>query len=122
MVMSTALPSSHPGAEELWGKGFSVNKSHVPTSRSAVDITIDYHAKSNGGIFGFSRNHTAYYKWCLTRHATGSYHQATLALSDLNGQECCLLKDLRSSQILQSEEDSKEVIKAFGSYGNPFAV
>ena len=53
------LPTTHPGAEKLLEeKGFSVNRSAVPSSRNAVDITIEQtinrHAKSQGGIIGFS--------------------------------------------------------------------
>ena len=67
------LDKSHPGAEELLKRnGFSVNRSDVPSSRTTVDITIEQtikrHAKSHGGSVGFSLNHSAYYRWCRTRH------------------------------------------------------
>ena len=65
------LSETHPGAEELLRKnGFSVSRSTVPLSRNPVDITIEQtincHAKSHGGIIGFSRNYSAYYRWCVT--------------------------------------------------------
>ena len=60
------LSETHPGAECLLRKnGFSVSRSEVPVSCNAVDITIEQtmnrHAKSHGGIIGFSRNFPAYY-------------------------------------------------------------
>lgn len=68
------LLTSHPGAEEcLQRNGFSMNRSEIPTSRSAVDITIkqtiNTHAKCQGGTVGFSRNKADYYRWFITRHA-----------------------------------------------------
>jgi hypothetical protein len=70
------LPESHPGAEDLRQNGFSVSRSDVPSSRNAVDITIEQminrHAKSDGGIIGFSRNQSAYHRWSMTRHARAS--------------------------------------------------
>ena len=55
------LPHTHPGAAQLLKQnGFSVSRSDVPSSRNAVDITIEEtinrHAKSQGGIVGFSRS------------------------------------------------------------------
>ena len=66
------LEKTHPGAEDLLkNNGFSVNRSNVPSSRNAVDITIEQtincHAKSHSGIVGFSRNRSAYYRWWRTR-------------------------------------------------------
>lgn len=58
---------AHPGAENLLrNNGISVRRSSVPLSRNAVDITVEQtvnrHAKSQGGIIGFSRNFAAYYR------------------------------------------------------------
>ena len=43
------------------------NRSDVPSSRNAVDITneqtINRHAKSHSRIVGFSRYRSAYYRW-----------------------------------------------------------
>ena len=75
------LPSTHPGALDLIAtKGFSVNRSDIPNSRNAVDITIEQtynrHASGQGpGIVGFSRNFAAYHRWSLTRHARAGYLQ-----------------------------------------------
>jgi hypothetical protein len=53
------LPTTHSGAKTLLQeKRFTVNRSSTPDSRCAVDITIEQtmnkHAKSKGGIIGFS--------------------------------------------------------------------
>ena len=66
LVAMINLPDTHPGAEDLiCKKGFSASRSGVPLSRNPVDITIEQtinrHAKSHGGIIGFSRNSAAYY-------------------------------------------------------------
>lgn len=85
------LPNSYPGAEGLLRQiGFSVSRSEVPSSRNAVDITIDQtinqHAKSYGGIVGFSRSQSASYRSCMTRHARASYFKTTLEPADMIGQ------------------------------------
>lgn len=82
LLMLMNLEESRPGAKQLLSSnGFSVNRSSVPGSRSAVEITIEQtinrHAKSQGGIIGFSRNHSAYHRWCKTRHTIASFLQAT---------------------------------------------
>lgn len=121
------LPESHPGAEDLLRRnGFSVNRSEVPSSRNAVDITIEQtinrHAKSHGGIVGFSRNHSAYYRWCMTRHARASYCQASMEMADMDSQDCSTHKDLRPSQITRSEDDTRKVLQAIRNFINPFEV
>mgnify|MGYP006975829949 CR=1 FL=1 len=59
------LDTSHSGIKEcLKENGFSVCGSAVPASRVAVDFTIEQkinrHAKSKGGIIGFSQNEAVY--------------------------------------------------------------
>ena len=51
------LDKTHPGAETLLkGNGISVNRSSIPSSRNAIDITVEQtinkHAKSQGGNIG----------------------------------------------------------------------
>ena len=79
------LPETHPGAEILLeNNGFSVCRSTVPSSRNAVNITIEQtinrsaKTKKKGGLIGKSLNVSAYYRWCLTRHKRASYAEATL--------------------------------------------
>ena len=104
--------------------GFSVSRSDIPSARNSVDITIEQtinrHAKSHGGIIGFSRDHSAYYRWCTTRHARGTYHQATLFLADMDSQENDSHKDLRQSQIAKTEDDVIRVMGALHNFSNPF--
>ena len=80
------LRASHPSATELLeSNGFSVSRSSVPKSRNPVDITIEQtinrHAKSQGGIIGFSRNYSAYYRWSTTRHFRTHYTEAALRVA-----------------------------------------
>lgn len=108
------LSETHSGADELLRQnGFSVSRSDVPSSRNAVDITIEQtinkHAKSDGGIVGFSRNQSAYYRWSVTRHVRADYHQATLELLGMDSQESSSHKSLRPSNISQSEKKSRNL-------------
>ena len=121
------LPSSHPGARELLEKnGLSVKRSEVTNSRNAVDITIEQtinrHAKSQGGIVGFSRNQSAYYRWCMTRHTRSNFYQTTLELADMDSEEGISHKDLRPSRIIQSEDNATRVVQAISNFMNPFEV
>jgi len=64
------LSNFHPGTEELLrNEGFSVNRSQFPNGRTAIDLTIEQtinkHAKTKGGIIGFSKNCPAYYRRCV---------------------------------------------------------
>ena len=59
------LSTMHPRCKELLEeKGFNISRSSITLSRNPVDITIEqtinHHAKSQGGIIGFSRNYAAY--------------------------------------------------------------
>ena len=126
-LMLMNIEESHPGAKQLLSSNsFSVNRSSVSGSRSAVDITIEQtinrHAKSQGGIIGFSRNHSAHHRWCNTRHTRASFLQATREMVGMANSECTTLKELRSSQILNTEEEVSSVISAFTNFVNPFAV
>ena len=127
MLTLLNLPSSHPGGQELLRlNGFSVNRSEVQSSRNAVDLTIEQtinrHAKSHGGIIGFSRNYSAYYRWCMTRHSRAGYVQATMELTGMESQGCSTHKDIRTSEILRSETDVRKVVDAITSFINPFDV
>ena len=121
------LEKTHPGAEDLLkNNGFSVNRSDVPSSRNAVDITIEQtinrHAKSHSGNVGFSRNRSAYYRWCRTRLARTSYLQATKERANVDTLESTSDKEVRSSQILKSEEDMCCVMEAINNFINPFTI
>ena len=98
------LFKTHPGCKELLEQnGFSVSRSKVTCSRNAVDITIEQtinrHAKSQGGIIGYSRNYAAYYRWCVTRHLRAQYVEASLQRTEMSCDEAYIHKGLRLSQI-----------------------
>ena len=127
LVTMTNLPDTHPGAEDLISKkGFSVSRSGVPVSRNPVDITIEQtinrHAKSHGGIIGFSRNIAAYYRWCVTRHSRAQYVEATLDMADMTASEASAHKELRVSQMQNSENNVKKITEAVLGFTNPFQV
>lgn len=111
------LPNSHPVAWKLLSQhGISVNRTGF-ANRCAVDITIEQaincHVKSSGGIVGFSRNQSAYYRWCMARHARASYSQATLEMADMDSQEDTSHKDLRKSQIIQVKKIPPKLWKQY---------
>ena len=92
----------------------------------AVDITIEQtinrHAKSHGGIVGFSRNHSAYYRWCRKRHTRASYLQVTKEIASMDSQEATSHKEVRGSQIVKSEQDTCSVLQAISNFTNPFTI
>lgn len=72
------LPHSHPLPQAY----------HVPEIQlMTIEQTINKHAKSKGGIIGFSRNYSAYYRWCITRHSRAKYVDATLEMADMKDKE-----------------------------------
>ena len=97
MITMLNLPVTHPGAEDLLRRnGFGVSRSNNLSSRNPVDITtketINCHAKSHGGIIGFSRNHDAYQRWCTTRHSRAKYVEATFNVADMSSNEFVALQ------------------------------
>ena len=129
LVTMLNLSDTHPGALELLkSNGFSVSRSTtVPLSRNPVGITIEQtiinrHAKSHGCITGFSRNYSAYYRWCVTRHFRAKYVEATLNMADKTTTETSVHKELKSSQIKSSEEGVTNVKDAVMGFTNPFTV
>ena len=98
------LDKTHPETKKLLkGNSISVNRFSIPFSRNAVDITVEQtinkHAKSQGGNIGFSTNHSAYYRWCTTRHSRASSLQGTGAGRDghyrkLFTQRCQTLQNI----------------------------
>ena len=72
---------THPEASHhLRECALSVTRSSHPASGTAkdqiIEQTINKHAKSEGGIVGFSRNLQAYDRWVLTRHGRAMYAAA----------------------------------------------
>ena len=127
LVTMLNLSDTHPGALELLkNNGFSVSRSTVPLSRNPVYITneqtINRHAKSHSGIIGFSRNYSAYYRWCVTRPFRAKYVEATLNMADMTTTETSVHKDLKSSQIKCSEEGVTNVKDTVMGFTDPFTV
>jgi len=121
------LPQTHPGAVELLrNNGFSVARSTVPGCRNAVDITIEQtinrSAKTSGGVIGFSRNTSAYHRWCVTRHMRAMYAHATLDRADIIAEVNDVHRALRPSEIKSSETAIDRILNAFNQFINPFAV
>lgn len=125
MLSLLNMKDSHPGCEDLIRHSLSVNRSELPFNRNAVDITIEQtinkHAKSSGGIIGFSRNYAAYMCWCMTRSARSEYVEATLDLIGMN-EIASSKKDLRTSEILKSEAYISNTTDAINNFMNPFEV
>ncbi|KAK3771338.1 hypothetical protein RRG08_024294 [Elysia crispata] len=121
------LSDSHPGAESLLrNNGFSVCRSDVPASRTAVDLmieqTINRHAKTRGDIVGFSRSLPAYFRWSVTRHHRASYVSATHDMADIGDLSNDSHKELTPARKLHSENQVQETIKAFTAFINHFDV
>jgi len=125
-VQLTTLETSHPGATEfLKNDGFTVSRSAVPSCRNAVDITIEQtinrSAKTRGGIVGFSRNTSAYYRWCLTRHCRATYLEATLDRADMTSNSHDSHKSIRPSQVRRSESEVQNIQAAFQQFSSPLS-
>ncbi|KAK3106630.1 hypothetical protein FSP39_024006 [Pinctada imbricata] len=105
---------------------FSVARSAIPATRNAVDITIEQtinrHAKSAGGIIGFSRNLYAYHRWCVTRHFRAQYLAETLNMADMTNDESGIHKETRPSYIMRMEDDVRKVMDSFKGFMDPFHV
>ena len=83
---------------------------------------LNRHAKSQSGIVGFSQNRSAYYRWCRTRHARAGYLQPTKEIANIDTLESTSHKEVRSSQILKSEQDTCCVVEAISNFINPFTI
>ena len=73
-----SVDETHPEASKYMKEcALSVNRIAYPASGTPVNQTIEQtinkHAKSAGGLIGFSRNIQAYDRWCLTRHERTNY-------------------------------------------------
>ena len=118
------LSNTKPEAEQLIRRGFSVSRSHIPNSRTPIDLTIEQtinrQAKTKGGIVGFSKNGPAYYRWCVTRHSRACYLDATLAMTGLTDNSSDGHKELSQAQKKQSEAFVQRTMEAVAAFINPF--
>ncbi|GFO29163.1 hypothetical protein PoB_005566800 [Plakobranchus ocellatus] len=108
----------------LQENGFSVSRSDTPASRTAVDMTIEQtinkHAKTSGGIIGFSRSLPAYYRWCVTRHKRAQYISATYQMANIESKNCETHKEYSLSERKLSEKAVKKTMDTFSTVLNPF--
>ena len=121
------LSLTHPEAEELLrDNGFSVCRSSVPACRNAVDITIEQtinrSAKTAGGIVGFSRNASAYQRWCVTRYTRATYAEAAMDRVGLETGNNDIHKSLQSSRLKSSDVAVHRLLDGFGDFINPFNI
>ncbi|GFR81328.1 hypothetical protein ElyMa_005922200 [Elysia marginata] len=121
------LSHSHPGAEEmLMDNGFSVPRSNTPAGRIAVDMTIEQtinkHAKTKGGIVGFSRSLPSYYRWSVTRHSRDEYVSATQKMINKRSADTDSHKELSTAEKRESETRTQNTILTFSAFINSFEV
>jgi len=117
-VQLSQLIWEYPDAHKLLeNKGISVSRSDAPAYRNAIDITIEQtinrSAKTSGGIIGFSRNVSAYYRWCVTRHQRAAFLEAT---RDRVGINRCSPNTCRKSDLKHMEKDVQRVHQAFQNF------
>ena len=127
LTVLTNLPTSHPGSDQLLrDNGFSVSRSNVPGCRNAIDLAIEHtinrHAKSSGGVIGFSRNVAAYYRWCVTRHKRAEYVESTFDRVDMLPGIDEVHKSSRPAEIKRSETDVNNLVGAFRQFLDPFQI
>ena len=124
-VQLSQLMSECPNAYELLKySGISVSRSDAPSCRNAIDMTIEQtinrSAKTSGGIIGFSRNVSAYYRWCITRHQRALFLEATrdrVGINRCSANTCCT----RKSDLKHMEKDVQRVHQAFQNFINPMS-
>ena len=87
-----------------------------------IEQTSNKSAKMPGGIIEFSRNTSAYYRWCITRHKRAAYVEVTLDKVDMTNN---CEDDNKSHQISQIEKSKCGVSNlkvAFTQFMNPFTL
>ncbi|GFN81603.1 hypothetical protein PoB_000810900 [Plakobranchus ocellatus] len=108
----------------LLANGFTLSRSDMQASRTAVDMTfeqtINKHAKTSGGIVGFSRSLPAYYRWCVTRHKRAQYVSATCQMDNIESKNCETHKESSLSERKFSEKAVKKTMDTFSAFLNSF--
>ena len=135
-VFLANVEETHPGSTVLLERGaISVARSFIPGNRSAVDKTIEEtfmkHAKSHGGaggsgagLSGLLSNYSAYQRWIRTTHERSQYVNATLNMADMlsGSEEGSHHRDVRPTEIRNSEISVSKTVNAIQSFLNPFSV
>ncbi|GFS26387.1 hypothetical protein ElyMa_007052500 [Elysia marginata] len=118
------LPENAKGL--LRNRGFSVSRSDTPAGRSPVDMiieqTINKHAKTSGGIIGFSRSLPAYHRWCVTRHNRSQYVSSLQQVTNLDSSTIDGHKDMTFAERKLSEKSVRNTMEAFSAFINPFEM
>lgn len=119
------IDNSHPEASRhLKNCALSVTRSLYAASGTAVDQTIEQtinkHAKSEGGVIGFSRNLQAYDRWVLTRHERTLYAAAAFGVAGMSDDGYDRRKDLRKNDIHKGLMQVEKTIETICNFTNPF--
>ncbi|GFS20344.1 hypothetical protein ElyMa_006897600 [Elysia marginata] len=108
----------------LQANGFSVSRSNTPASRTPVDMTIEQtinkHAKTSGGIVGFSGSLPAYHRWCVTRHNRAQYVSATYQMANIESKICENHKESSLAERKLNENAVTKTVETFKAFLNPF--
>ena len=104
--------------------GFSAGRSNIPNSREPNDKCMEEtgirHAKTKGGIIGFSRNIDAYYRWSMTRHWKASMVESTREMLGMTERKNGVHKDLGLARMREGEVRVEKVMSAVSGFINPF--
>ena len=119
------IDNSHPEASRHRKNcALSVTRSLYAASGTAVDQTIEQtinkHAKSEGGVIGFSRNLQAYDRWVLTRHERTLYAAAAFGVAGMSDDGYDRRKDLRKNDIHKGLMQVEKTIETICNFTNPF--
>ena len=118
---------THPEASNhLKECALSVTRSTYPASGTAVDQTIEQtinrHAKSEGGVIGFSRNLQVYDCWVLTRHERALYVAAAFGEAGMDDDGYDRRKDFRKAYIYKGLKHVEKTIETICNFTNPFEI
>src|SRR6218665_977404 len=81
-------------------------------------------AKSARGVVGFSRNLTAYHRWCtcITRHKRATYLESTFGRVGMNEDENNVHKSNSPAQMRRSSDDVHNLIGSFKKFLDPLEI
>ena len=130
------IETSHPGSTELLERGaISVARSFIPGNRCDVDKTMEEtfmkHSKSHqsaggssAGLSGITTNYNAYQRWVRTAHERTKFTEETFEMVGIipNSDKACSHKDLRQTEITNSEANVRKTISVIQSFVDPFSI
>ena len=86
-----------------------------------IEQTYNRSAKTIGGITGFSRNPSAYYRWSTIRHLKAAFADFTFSQAGI-GKEEYSIHSARKSVITQEERDIRRLQNTINDCLNPFEI